>query len=185
MARWSSNADSGVERQAEESYAVHVRLVLADMRPDEVQPRAFADHPVKVLVESVEALAVVRAHRLGLLGEVGVQQSEDIRSEELAATRSGLDLKRSAYESRACAMARSEIWVTVVERCGRISRNPSCESRQNASRTGCRETPQVFGDLCLGQATSRRKVERQDLLVQHLEHLVRDGRWPHRLDNVH
>ena len=42
---------------------------------------------------------------------------------------------------RACSTARSEMALTSVERCGRMVRKPSCDSRQKASRTGWRDTP--------------------------------------------
>ena len=105
------------------------------------RPLKRADLPVKLVVEAVEPLAVVR-RRSPPPAPPGAPSSaaNSAAPNRTAATRT-VSTSSAVRTKRACCTACSEIALTSVERCGRMVRKPSCDSRQKASRTGCRETP--------------------------------------------
>ena len=169
------------EAQAQETHPVHVRLLLADQRPGELVPAQRADLAVELVVER---RGTVRGRRAATAAAWSSSSASSVAistgPNRSAATRT-VSTSSAVRTKRACCTARSEIALTSVERCGRIVRNPSCDSRQKASRTGWRETPAAPCHLGLRKPRARRQRQRHHLLVERLEHLVRRGRAGARL----
>ena len=115
--------------QGQEPHPVHMRLLFADQGPDIVMPGNLADLPVKPVVETVKQLAVVGLHRSLLLFQAGLPDPL-IWSSLITSIAARMQAISSAVRTNfALSTAASEILVITVARCGRISRNPSWDSR--------------------------------------------------------
>ena len=104
-------------------------------------PHERADPPVELVVERRGTARGRSAATAAACAAISASSAANSVGPNRAAATRTVSTSSAVRTKRACCTACSEMALTSVERCGRMVRKPSCDSRQKASRTGCRDTP--------------------------------------------